>query len=181
MGDLLTDAMRLKTGTSIAVTPNGLISEGLCQGSIVGDDVFKPVSFGYDVETGLGFHIATFNITGVNLRIGLEAGLANLPYSEDAVMQVSGLSYSYNSKKDSLQRLKPNSVKVNGKAVKNNKVYSVTANEGVVALLPLFGIQVTDVQILPNLEYNVLKDYIQAKGTVTPETGTRIKDVSAGK
>ena len=57
----------------------------------------------------------------------------------------------------------------------------MTANEGVVALLPLFGIQVTNVQMLPDLEYDVLKDYIVSKGTVSPETGTRIKDVVAGK
>ena len=181
MGDLLTDAMRQKTGTDIAVTPNGLISEGLCQGPIVGDDIFKPVSFGYDVATGLGFKIATFQITGTNLRLGLEAGLANLPYSEDAFIQVSGLTYSYNSRKASLHRLKPASVKINGKPVKNNKTYTVTANEGVVALLPLFGIQVTNLQMLPDLEYDVLKDYIVSKGTVSPETGTRIKDVAAGK
>ncbi len=181
MGDLITDAMRNKTGTDIAVTPNGLISEGLCQGPIVGDDVFKPVSYGYDMATGLGFKIATFKITGANLRAGLEAGLANLPYTEDAFLQASGLTYAYDMRNAPLHRLKAASVHVHGNPVKNNKTYTVTANEGVVALLPLFGIQVTDIQMLPDLEYTVLKDYIQAKGTVKPRANTRIKDVAAGK
>ena len=95
MGDLITDALRAKTGTDIAITANGLISEGIFKGPIVGIDLFRPVSYGYDPATGLGLKIATFRITGAELVKGLETGLAYLGVNEDFFLQVSGMSFAY--------------------------------------------------------------------------------------
>ena len=179
MGNLITDAMRWKTHTDVAVTPNGLISEGLVQGPIVGDDLFRPVSYGYDPATGLGLKVATFKIRGDQLALGLAIGLSFLPY-EDVFLQASGIKFKYDSSKEDMYRLKIRSVRIKGKPLKLGKIYTATANTGVVALLPMMGITVTDVQILPDFEYTVLKEYVEHLGTVKYKAYGRIKDVAAG-
>ncbi len=180
MGDLITDAMRKFTHTDIAVTPNGLISEGLPQGPLVGADIFKPVSFGYDAETGLGLKLATFKISAFELMKGLEVGLAYLPYDETAFLQVSGMKYKYDSSRPMGQRVLK--VKIHGKRLYlRDKDYTVTTNTGVLALLPAMGVNVTDVKVLPDLEYDVLRDYIEKLGTVKYKSKGRIKDMSVPK
>lgn len=177
MGNLITDAMRDFTHTDIAVTPNGLISEGLTQGPIVGADLFRPVSYGYDPETGLGLKIATFRITPFELMKGLEVGLAYLPYDETAFLQVSGMKYKYDSTRPMGERVLK--VKIHGKKLYlRDKTYTVTTNTGVLALLPLMGVNVTDVHVLPDLEYDVLKSYVEKLGTVKYKSKGRIKDMA---
>lgn len=178
MGNLVTDALRKKTGTDIAVTANGLISEGLYEGPVVGDDLFRAVSFGYDMATGLGLKIATFKITGAQLMLGLSIGPRFLPYNEDIVMQVSGMRYAYNSDRDPDYRLKPASVTIHGEPIRMDKVYTVTTDEGVASLIPAMGIQVTDLQILPDLEYNVLRDYVHGLGSFESKSKGRVKDAA---
>ncbi len=180
MGDLITDAMRKLTHTDIAVTPNGLISEGLPQGPLVGADIFKPVSFGYDPDTGLGLKLATFKISAFELMKGLEVGLAYLPYDETAFLQVSGMKYKYDSSRPMGQRVLK--VTIHGKRLYlRDKDYTVTTNTGVLALLPAMGVNVTDVKVLPDLEYDVLRDYIEKLGTVKYKSRGRIMDMSVPK
>jgi 5'-nucleotidase len=176
MGNLIADALRDHTGTDIAITPNGLISEGLAEGPIVGADIFRPVSYGYDPATGLGLQVATFRISAAMLWRGLETGLYYLPYNEDVFLQVSGMRFAYNANRTPFFRVRTGTIRINGKPIRWASTYTVTANTGVVALLPQMGIEVTDLQILPDLEYDVLKTYIQKLGTVTYESEGRIRD-----
>jgi 5'-nucleotidase len=179
MGNLITDSLRVKTRTQIAITANGLISEGITKGYVVGADVFRPISYGYDTATGLGLKVATFKATGAELVKGLEVGLAYLGISEDFFLQVSGLSFKYDSRLAPGSRVILSSVKVGLKALDPAKVYTVSVNEGIAMLLPMMGLQVTELQILPDLEYNVLKDYITKLGVLAYSSQGRIKDVAA--
>lgn len=178
MGDLITDALRAKTGTDIALTANGLISEGIFRGPIVGVDVFRPVSYGYDPATGLGLKIATFRITGAELVAGLEIGLAYLGINEDFFMQVSGMSFVYDPRAAAGTRVLPASVRVHGRRIDPGQTYSVTVNEGIAALLPIMGVEVSDLQLLPDLEYDVLKEYVVALHRVKVRPEGRIVDAS---
>ncbi len=178
MGDLITDAMRAKTGTDIAITANGLISEGIFKGSIVGIDLLRPVSYGYDQATGLGLKIATFRIAGAELIRSLETGLAYLGVNEDFFLQVSGMSFAYDPRAEAFARILPGSVRVHGQPLNPHRTYSVTVNEGIAALLPMMGVEVSELQMLPDLEYDVLKDHVVSlhRVDVTPEG--RIVDTS---
>jgi 5'-nucleotidase/UDP-sugar diphosphatase len=179
MGNLITDAMRLKTHTDIAITANGLISEGLVKGWIVGDDIFKPVSYGYDTATGLGLKLVTFKFTGAELIKGLETTLAMYGINEDFFLQLSGVTYKFDSSKDVGSRVILSSVEINGRPLNPTKVYSCTVNEGIAMLIPLLGITVTDMVPLPDLEYNVLRDYIH-RLYIPPYTSEgRIRDAAA--
>ncbi len=178
MGDLVTDALRAKTGTDIALTANGLVCKGIPRGPIVGVDIFRPVPFGYDPATGLGFKIATFRITGAELVEGLETGLAYLGINEDFFLQVSGMSFKYDPRAAVGARVLAASVRVHGRRIDPEQTYSVTVNEAVAALLPLMGVEVSDLQLLPDLEYDVLKEHVVALHRVNVRPEGRIVDVS---
>jgi 5'-nucleotidase len=176
MGNLVTDAFRWKTHTKIAVTALGLISEKISAGKIVAADVFRALSYGYDPETGLGLNIATCNITGAELIKGLEIGLSQLEVSEDFFLQVSGMSFVYDSKRPVGQRVLVHRVRIGGCPLKLNKSYSMTVNTGIVMLLTELGVNVTGIQFRPEFEYTVVKDFIAHLGTVKYRPEGRIKD-----
>ncbi|MGD1146853.1 MAG: 5'-nucleotidase C-terminal domain-containing protein [Thermoanaerobaculaceae bacterium] len=178
MGDLITDALRERTATDIAITANGLISEGIFKGPIVGVDLFRPVSYGYDPATGLGLKIATFRLAGAELIKSLEMGLTYLGIDEDFFLQVSGMSFEYDPRAAAGGRVLPSSVRVHGQRIDPYRTYSVTVNEAIAALLPMMGVEVSDLQLLPDLEYDVLKDHVIGLHRVDVRPEGRIVDVS---
>lgn len=178
MGDLITDALRAATGTDIAITANGLISEGICKGPIVGVDLFRPVSYGYDPATGLGLKIVTFRITGAELVKSLEIGLAYLGINEDFFLQVSGMSFAFDPRADVGSRVALASVRVGDKLLDPLGGYSVTVNEGIAALLPMMGVEVSELSVRPDLEYDVLKQHVVSLHRVNLMPEGRIVDLS---
>ena len=178
MGDLVTDALRARTSTDIAITANGLIDEGIFRGPIVGVDLFRPVSYGYDSATGLGLKIATLRIAGAELIESLEMGLAYLGINEDFFLQVSGMSFQYDPRAVAGARVRQESVRVHGQSLDPYRIYSVTVNEAIAALLPMMGVDISELQILPDLEYEVLKDHVVGLHRVDVRPEGRIVDIS---
>lgn len=178
LGDLVTDACRKKTRTDIAIAAHGFINEKIYKGPIVGADVFRPLSNGYDLATGLGFKLVTLNLTGVDLITGLESSLSFLGVDDDFFLDVSGMRFRYNANKPVGQRVDIKSIHIEGKKFNPMGTYSVTVNEGIAALLSLMGVTATNIQLLPNLEYYVVRDYIARIGTVAYEPQGRIRDNS---
>lgn len=178
MGDLITDALRARTGTDVAITANGLISEGIFKGPVVGIDLFRPVSYGYDQATGLGLKVATFRIAGAELVKSLETGLAYLGVNEDFFLQVSGMSFAYDPRADVGSRVQLQSVRVHGQRLDPYRLYSVTVNEAIAALLPGMGVEVSELEVLPDLEFDVLKDHVVSLHRVDVKPEGRIVDVS---
>jgi 5'-nucleotidase / UDP-sugar diphosphatase len=179
MGNLITDALRHETRTEIALTVTGLVSEGLYAGPLVGADLFRPVSYGYDQATGLGLKIATLDLPGSELLKGLEACLAYAGVTDTFDIQVSGLRFEYDSRKPVGERVRLPTLRVHGRRLEPDRLYSVTVNEGIALLLPLMGVQAQNLQIRPELEYDVLKDYVVGLGTVDYGSVGRVKDVAA--
>ncbi len=147
----------------------------LPQGPVVGADLFRTMSYGYDPATGLGFTLATFRITGAELLKGLELGLS---LSGDLFLQVSGMHYEYDSRLPIYQMLLPGSVRIDGRPVDPGRLYSVTSNAGMVQFLPTYGITVQDVVVLPTPEYLVARDAIARKKLLVPLTTGRIREVA---
>jgi 5'-nucleotidase/UDP-sugar diphosphatase len=160
MGDLITDSLRARTGTDIAITANGLIDEGIYRGPIVGVDVFRTVSYGYDPATGLGLKLATFDISGAELVKALEFGLAYLGINEDFFLQVSGMSFAYDAGAPVGARVVLESIRVQGQPLDPFATYTATVNEALAMLIPLAGVQVDNLQPRPDLEYDALKDFV---------------------
>ncbi len=177
MGNLITDAQRAATGTDIAMTANGLISEGIPKGPIVGVDLFRPVSYGYDVHTGLGLHLATFDITGLQLVMALETTLAYGEANEDFLPQLSGMSFAYDPSAPVGARVLLDSVRIGGEPLEVFASYSATVNEVVATLLPMMGVEVTNVQLLDTPECTALESFVAGLHTVNYRSEGRIVDI----
>jgi 5'-nucleotidase len=179
IGNLVTDAYRYKTGTSIAITANGLMADIIHHGPVVGTDVFRTVCYGFDTETGLGFNLVKFKMNGNELIKGLEIGLSMIGISDDFFPQVSGIKFKYNPENPPGERVIIASVKVDGERIQPNKKYSVTANNGLLGILISMGVKAENIQVTNKAEYTALKDFISHLKNVNYKSEGRIKNVSA--
>ncbi len=181
MGNLISDAYRNKTGTDLALTANGLISEKIWAGPIVGADVFRAVSYGFDDSTRLGYRLATFEILGSELIRGLGRGVSNVEIEDNYLIQVSGMSYKYDPRKSVGQRVIVESIRINGRPIVRDRKYTVTVNEGIVGMLNAVGMNVENIKVVPDFEYLVLRDYIAKLRTVDRSSLGRIREWKADR
>jgi 5'-nucleotidase len=180
LGNLLTDAYRNVTKTDVALTPLGLVAERIAEGPIVGLDVFRAVSYGFDQETGLGLRLATADITGGDLFMVLEIGVSQVETGDAIFPQTSGLVFRFDSSRPPFARVIPESVRVNGAPLDPARTYTLTVNEGVASLLvDSFGIPLGNVDVKPETwEYVVLSEEIARLGRVNYRSEGRIIDQS---
>ncbi len=160
IGNLVTDSYRNRTCTEIAITANGMISDILYRGKIVGADVLRTVPYGFDTTTGLGFNLVKMKIRGDMLIGGLEIGLSMIGIDNDFFLQVSGMKFRYDPDNPVGSRVIVPSVRINGKHLNPAKMYSITVNEGIFGILTSSGIIVEDVVFTGVPEYMALKQYI---------------------
>ncbi len=177
MGNLVTDAFRSKTRTDIAITALGLISEKIYKGKIVGADVFRSMSYGFDETTGLGLQLATFDISGAELVKGLEIGLSQLEIGDDFFLQVSGMRFTYDPKQPVGQRVIVKSIHIDKKKFSPDRSYSVTVNTGILALLGSLGISVSNIDVMTDFEFHVVRDYIASRERINEHPEGRIRAI----
>ncbi|MBS1517997.1 MAG: 5'-nucleotidase C-terminal domain-containing protein [Bacteroidetes bacterium] len=181
MGDLITDSYRYKTHTKIGITAQGLIAEKIYRGAVTSADLFRSVSYGYDTTNGLDFRLATFDISGTELIKGLEIGLSMIGVDDDFFLQVSGMSFRYNPSNPPGERVILPSVKIGNQHIVPDGIYSATVNEGLLGiLLSLGGIVVENIQILPDNEYSVLREYVRHKRVIYYKPEGRIREAGNG-
>ena len=178
LGNLVTDACRKKTRTDIAIAAHGFINETIYKGPIVGADIFRPLSNGFDEATGLGFKLVTLNLTGMDILTGLEASLSYLGLNDDFFLDVSGMRFTYDASRAIGSRVNLKSIRIDGKKFDPSSKYSVTVNQGIAALFSLMGITPTNVQELPDLEYYVVRNYVRELKVVAYRQQGRIRDMS---
>ena len=178
LGNLITDAFRDKTNTNISITANGLISEKIYQGPIVGADIFRAAAYGFDEATGLGFKLATLSLKGSELLKGLEIGMSQLGINDDYFLQVSGMSFNYNPHRPVGHRVTIGSIRINGNPFILVNNYTLTVNSGLLGLLLMFGVQAENINVTNTTEYNAIKDYIEKLQTVNYVSEGRITDLT---
>lgn len=178
LGNLITDAFRNQYHTKIAITPLGLISEKLYDGKITEADVFRAVSYGFDPATAKGFQMATFDITGLELIKAMEFGLSQIGLSDDFFLQYSGMKFKYDQQLPVGQRVLLSSVYIGNKKLSLTKIYSVAVNSGVAGLIPLAGVNATNMVIRPEFEYDVVCKYISRSKNISYHSEGRIKDLN---
>ncbi|KAA0253018.1 MAG: bifunctional metallophosphatase/5'-nucleotidase [Acidobacteria bacterium] len=178
VGNLVADAFRAKGHTQVALTTAGFLSEGIARGPIVPADLFRVVSYGYDPDTGMGFPLATFRISGAEMVKALEIALAGPGPTDPFFPQVSGLSFAYNSSRAPGARLLLPSLRVDGAPLEPMKRYTVTANAALVSFLPLLGVSVEAVAPIPDaFEYTaLLRHVLRLGGVVDPRSEGRVRD-----
>lgn len=101
LGDLVTDAMRIGTGSDVALLTSGTmrIDQVLPAGAITN----------YELESILLFadesHVVTFPITGKRLRELLEHSVSDGVWGHGGFAQVSGIRFEYSLAQPSAQRI----------------------------------------------------------------------------
>ncbi|MCE1164430.1 MAG: 5'-nucleotidase C-terminal domain-containing protein [Bacteroidetes bacterium] len=178
LGNFITDAHRKRTGTRIALTAIGLMSQPLYRGPVKGEDLLRTTPYGFDTSNGLNQRLMTFNITGSELIRGLELVLYAAGYDAGYMPQSSGLKFYFDSKQALGFKIIQSSVKVNDTLINMSGTYSVTANQGLYKALTLLGLNITDVQTTEINEYTSLNEYARSLRKISYTSQGRIKDVS---
>ncbi len=175
LGNLVADAIKAGVQENgypadIALEANGFIAHRIYKGKVVGNDVLRSVPYGYDAESGLGFKIKSVLLAGAQILAGLEYTVSLVEYTDELAIQVSGLSFEYDSTKDpvpieelkkgQLSRIDPSSVKVNGAPLDPNGNNWVAMNEQLVSLLESAGLVPLAEKETGLFEYNLVRDFM---------------------
>ena len=158
----------------------GYIGHKIYAGKVVGNDVMLSVPYGYDPNSGLGFKINVVSLYGAELLGGLEYTLGFVEYTDEMALQVSGLTFRYDSSQPAGSRLDPASVAINGIPLSPNGIYRVALNEKLTGLLAGLGLDLQGrVEATGLLEFNLVKAYMQELNHLHYTSQGRIIDAAA--
>jgi 5'-nucleotidase/UDP-sugar diphosphatase len=182
LGNLFTDAYRAWTGTDIALEPFAYLGDALPEGTIVGADVFRAMSYG-DLAVVAGkqivrpWRLVTFRSTGAALIGALEILVA---FGGDYFPQVSGLRFDYDSEAPFGQKILLDRVHVGGHRLLADQLYSVTVTEGIYSALKYsLGLKMENIQKLPDPAFDVVGRFVYLRGVLGPAASGRIRDIAA--
>ncbi len=177
LGNLVADAFRSLTSTDIALQAGGSIALPIWEGTFTAGDLFRANGYGFNETNTLGFQLATFDLTGMDILTGVTFGLSEIEMNDEFLIQVSGMEYTYDGTKPAEERLV--SVKINGLPIDPTANYSVTANEMVLGILAYIGIVPSNVNIMTGVtEFQALSAYVmQQNNFIQPKTLGRVLNV----
>lgn len=184
VGNLVTDALRTAMNTDIAIEVGGSTSQPLYPGPIVAADLFRAIGYGFNTDNGLGYRVATFDISGLSLLTGLEFTLSGIEADDELLIQASGLNYSYNPVNPPYGRI--TGATVGGQPLDPGKTYTVASNEFIAGFLQYLGtmipgITIANVRVVDSVsEFQVLAQYCQGR-ILTPSVEGRVRcDATVG-
>ncbi len=182
LGNLLSDAYRAWTGTDIAFEPFAYIGDALPEGTIVGADIFRAMSYGNlkvvdGKQIARPWRLVTFRATGAALIHVLDT---TLTLGGDYFPQVSGLRFNYDSSAPSGEKILLDTVHVGGHKLVLEQLYSVAVTEGIYfALKYALMMPMQDDQTLPDLAFEAVSRFVYLRGVLGPAASNRIRDVAA--
>ncbi|KAA1182261.1 LysM peptidoglycan-binding domain-containing protein [Rhizobium tropici] len=177
MGNLVADAMldRTKTqGISIAIQNGGGLRASIGAGDVSMGDVLTVLPFQNTV--------ATFQLTGAEVKAALENGLSQIDEGAGRFPQVAGLKYSFDKTKPAGSRLVSVEVQegTEFKPIDPEKAYGIVSNNYMRAGGDGYAVFAKDgknaYDFGPNLE-SVVADYLGAHNPYKPYTDGRITQV----
>ena len=170
-GNLLADAMRVATGSDIALS-NG--------GGIRGDTVYPPgtriTRKTVLTELPFGNKTVVLRLTGAQVRQALENGVSQAGHGSGRFPQVSGLAFSFDAREPAGARV--TGVTVGGVPLEDGKSYTLATNDFLARGGDGYAVfQAGEMLIDPasgTLMAGQLIDHIAAAGTVAPVIEGRI-------
>ena len=141
LGNMITDAYRAAVQKaegknyeyiSLALQPLGLIRDTFQKGKITVTDVFQVLSFGRGPDGAAGYPLIAFYVSGKEIKDILEVHTSVAPCGkEDVYLQVSGVKFTYNPYRVTLDRVTSVSVadeKGEYKPLDPKKLYRICAS-----------------------------------------------------
>ena len=186
LGNLVADAIHAGVeeagyDVDIALEANGYIGHKIYAGKVVGNDVMRSLPYGFDPVTGLGFKIKIVTLYGLELYAGLEYTVHRAELADDESLQVSGLSFQYDSTLPSFSRVDMFSITVDGMPFNPFGTYTIALNEKLLEFLGSLGIDLTGRVLDPSpdlLEFNLVNDYMKKLNHLCYTSEGRIIDTS---
>ena len=163
LADVVADAFREKGKTQIGIQNVGGIRSRILKGTIKWGDVFEVLPFQNT--------LITLKLTGAQLKKTLERGLI----SDIGMVAISGIRVQFDTKEPPGERI-VSLLAMDGTAVDDSKLYSITTNDFVLAGGDGFTefAMGTDIVNTGILLRDVLVDYIKARHVLTPVLDGRI-------
>jgi 5'-nucleotidase / UDP-sugar diphosphatase len=199
LGNLVADAIRACVRNAgypadIALEASGYIAAVVHKGKVVGNDVMKALPYGYDPASGLGFKLDTVMLAGLQILAGLEFSVSTVEYMDDTGMQVSGLTFEYDSSKTAMApdvlvynlthgimefgRVDPFSIRVNGQPLDFGGVYWVALNEVLHDFLVSQGLEPYASMETGLFLYNAVRDFMSDRKVLDYRSEGRVIDTS---
>lgn len=191
LGNLVADAIKAKVISAgypvdCAIEASGFIAHKVYEGKIVGNDLLRAVPYfpyGRYPDSQWGAAIKVALLAGQQILAGLEFSVSMVEYTDDLCLQVSGITFEYDSSKPpaplgSLSRVDPFSVKIDGAPIDPNGLYWVAINEHLVEFLQSLGlVPFSLIEPSPALyEYIAVHDFVKALENVPYTSEGRIID-----
>lgn len=168
VGNLITAAYLSTMKTDIALITGGSTAQKIYKGPVTPIDIFRMIGYGFNEKNGLGYRIATFDITGEELWKGIETCVSQVEINDELLAQVSGMRYLFNINNPVGKRVEY--IEVKGKMIDPTATYSVATNEFLINAFPMFGINISNIQVFEDLtEFEVVLNYVMAKEILVPE------------
>jgi 2',3'-cyclic-nucleotide 2'-phosphodiesterase (5'-nucleotidase family) len=172
LGDLICDIMREYTGTDIFVMNSGKVRRGFEKGPITLGDLYGVLPY--------EGNLVTVEMKGSQILTMLESS-CSIKMSK-SFLQVSGISFSYDSSKPPMSRVIDKTVKINGKNLDINTVYSVSLTDyifqGGDSYTEFAEMGIKLIKTHQKQMREILKDYINASVTIRAHENNRITDIS---
>lgn len=197
LGNLVADGIKTAVGLAgfpvdIALEANGYIAHKIYPGKVVGNDIMRSIPYGYDPVSGLGFKLDVVLLAGAQIWAGLEYSVSMVEYTTDACMQVSGITFEYDSSKTPVPpeklleelsqgrwgRVNPFSIQINGNPMNLEGLYWVALSEQLHKFLLANGLTPFASQQTGLLEYKAVKQYMAELKILNYTTEGRIIDVA---
>ncbi len=183
VANLACDAFKAFGGTDIGITASGFTANPIYKGPLVGNDLYRAIGYGFNAENTLGYKLVKFDIKGSDIWAGISFGLQYIAFFDDYIIQCSeNMRYKYAA--TMLEGMAfpigiLDWVLINGQPLDTNKIYSVTANEGIAMFLYQLNIEPKNLTYFENdvTEYMAIYDYVSKKKTISPRERGRINDV----
>ncbi len=158
-GNLITDAMRVKTGADVAVLPTFLIAEDLEAGRITSNKILMLVPYGLDETaiTGNNSRILLATFTGRQIYDLLSTTQAF--FGEKPIVQVSGMRYRFGPASSPV--MLPSDIEINGSPLDTSASYTLALDKNVLYAASLLGIFPSSVDTTSHTVFSALRDYLR--------------------
>lgn len=191
LGNLITDALRARYGTQLAIENGGNIRASIPSSYAPQDKTLRRPTAGYqpgppydivagDVYTVLSFGntAVTRTVTGAQLHAMLENSVSVLPAQSGRFLQISGFSFTYDVTKPVGSRVVSVTLDGGTPILNDTTTYTLTLNDFTNAGGDEYSMLADGQGTTRELEAQVVLDYLRQQGTVTPSVGKRIQAVS---
>lgn len=187
LGDLVADAMRVRYGVQLAFQNGWGIRAPLPSSFLPANTSLRRPAGGYaagppyDLVLGdvylmlpFGNHVVTRTVTGAQLWAVLEQGVSAYPANNNGFPQISGFSFSFKASNPVGSRVLSVTLAGGGAIAKNTSTYTFATNDYINTGGDSYAMLNDGQGVTREILAQVVADYIQAAGTITPMIAGRL-------